>query len=191
MKHLSSKLTYANVVASLALFIALAGGTAFAASQLEKESVGTSQLKKEAVTPSKLSKKSKATLTGPQGPQGPKGDTGAPGPRGDRGEAGAAGSAVAYARIEANGTLDAAASMNVASASLSSVTGVYCITPSVPVHSIEVTTPHVGGDASTLTQGNIAANGDSVTLACTTPVWVSIRNGGGTLENHPFYVVFN
>ncbi|MBS1889101.1 MAG: collagen-like protein [Actinobacteria bacterium] len=190
MKHLRSKLTYANVVASLALFVALAGGTAFAATQLGKESVGTRQLTKEAVTPSKLSKKSKATLTGPQGP---KGDTGAQGPRGERGEAGAPGSAVAFARIEANGTLDVAASKNVASASLSSITGVYCIAPSVPVQSIEVTTPHVGGDTGTFTQGSIIANGDPLTLACPagTPVWVSIRNGAGTNENHPFYVVFN
>lgn len=38
------KLTYANVIATLALFIALGGG-AIAASQLGKNSVGSKQLK--------------------------------------------------------------------------------------------------------------------------------------------------
>lgn len=88
MKSVRSRLTYANVVATLALFMALAGGTAFAASQLGRESVGTRQLKKEAVTPAKLSKSSKSALTGAkgdagatgaQGPQGPKGEQGVPG----------------------------------------------------------------------------------------------------------------
>ncbi|MBS1879215.1 MAG: hypothetical protein JST31_06865 [Actinobacteria bacterium] len=179
---MSAKLTYSNVMVTILAVVVLGGGTAYAASQLGKESVGTRQLKKEAVTPAKLSKKAKSTLTGPAGPQGAAGATGPQGP---------AGSAVAYARIEANGTLDAGASKNITSASLSSITGVYCITPSVTVHSIEVTTPHVGGDTGTLTQGNIIANGDPITLACSTPVWVAIRNGSGALENHPFYVVFN
>jgi hypothetical protein len=79
MERLRSKLTYSNVISTLCLVLLLGGGTAYAASQLEKESVGTHQLKKEAVTPSKLSKASKATLTGPKGatgPQGPKGETG-------------------------------------------------------------------------------------------------------------------
>lgn len=67
MDHIRGKLTYANVIATLALFVALAGGTAYAASQLEKESVGTKQLAKGAVTPSKLSKKAKSTLTGRPG----------------------------------------------------------------------------------------------------------------------------
>jgi hypothetical protein len=47
------KLTYANVVATLALFIAL-GGASYAAIKLPKNSVGTKQLKKNAVTTAKL-----------------------------------------------------------------------------------------------------------------------------------------
>ena len=62
-----------NVVSTIRLFLLLAGGTAFAANQLGKNSVGTKQLKTGAVTPEKLSPASKATLTGPQGPQGPQG----------------------------------------------------------------------------------------------------------------------
>lgn len=97
MKRLSAKLTYSNVISTLCLVLLVSGGTAYAASQLGKESVGTKQLAKEAVTPAKLSKASKATLTGtagpkgdagPTGPQGPKGDSGAKGDSGEKGDAG-------------------------------------------------------------------------------------------------------
>ena len=50
------KLTYANVVATLALFIAIGGAGAFAASQLGKNSVGSKQLKKNSVTTAKIKK---------------------------------------------------------------------------------------------------------------------------------------
>lgn len=54
MKRYLPRLTYANVVASLALFLVLAGGTAFAASHLGKNSVGSKQLKKNSVTAAKI-----------------------------------------------------------------------------------------------------------------------------------------
>jgi hypothetical protein len=50
------RLTYANVVGTLALFLVLTGATAFAATQLGKNSVGTKQLKKNAVTAAKIKK---------------------------------------------------------------------------------------------------------------------------------------
>src|SRR5262245_21608742 len=86
MKRIRSELTYSNVISTLCLFLIVGGGTAYAASEmLPKGSVGTKQIQKEAVTPSKLSKKAKATLTGPQGPQGPQGLAG---PAGKEGAAG-------------------------------------------------------------------------------------------------------
>jgi hypothetical protein len=181
MKRISAKLSYANVMATFAVFLAL-GGAAYAATKLPKNSVGTMQIKKGAVTPPKLSKAAKATLTGATGSQGPKGE---------KGLTGEAGSALAYARIEANGTLDTAHSKNITSSSLSSITGVYCVTPSVPVTSVVVSTPHTAGDTGTFSQANIIANGDDSTTACTTPVWVAIRNRAETNEDHPFYLVFN
>lgn len=84
MKSVRKRLTYANVMSSIAVFLVVAGGTAFAAS-LGKESVGTKQLKKSAVTPAKLSPAAKKALTGSQGP---KGDTGTPGLKGEKGEKG-------------------------------------------------------------------------------------------------------
>ena len=51
----ATKLTYSNVIASLALFVAL-GGVAVAAG-LPKNSVGTKQLKNGAVTATKMARK--------------------------------------------------------------------------------------------------------------------------------------
>lgn len=54
MKRLRSKLTYANVVSTLALFLVVAGGSAFAAANLAKNSVGAKQIKKNAITTAKI-----------------------------------------------------------------------------------------------------------------------------------------
>lgn len=91
MKFVRGRLTYANVMSSIAVFLVVAGGTAFAASQLGKESVGTRQLKKEAVSLAKIKKGAKNSLkgaTGPQGPAGPQGPKGEKGEKGERGETG-------------------------------------------------------------------------------------------------------
>ncbi len=73
MRQVRDSLTYANVVATLALFIAIGGASAFAASHLGKNSVGTKQLKKNAVITAKIKKEAvtgakvkKGTLTGTQ-----------------------------------------------------------------------------------------------------------------------------
>lgn len=88
IKRMGSKLTYSNVISTLCLVLLLGGGTAYAASQLGKESVGTRQLRKEAVTPAKLSKKAKATLSGPAGPAGAQGPAGIRGEQGIQGRQG-------------------------------------------------------------------------------------------------------
>jgi hypothetical protein len=61
VKHLRKHLTYSNVVGTLALFLVLTGATAFAASQLGKNSVGTKQLKKNSVTAAKIKKNAVTT----------------------------------------------------------------------------------------------------------------------------------
>ena len=50
------KLTYANVVSTIALFLALSGATAFAVNQLPKKSVGAKQLRPGAVVADKIRK---------------------------------------------------------------------------------------------------------------------------------------
>jgi hypothetical protein len=88
MKRLRGKLTYANVISTLCLFLLLGGGAAFAAIKLPKNSVGARQIKRGAVTPAKISNATKQVLAGQQGPQG---KTGPQGPKGARGAQGATG----------------------------------------------------------------------------------------------------
>jgi hypothetical protein len=93
LKTIRARLTFANVVACTALFVALGGG-AYAATQLPKNSVGTAQLKNNAVTASKLAQSAQAGLKGPQGATGPQGQSGSQGLKGatgDRGPEGAQG----------------------------------------------------------------------------------------------------
>ncbi len=110
MSFLRRHLTYANVAASLALFLAL-GGAAYAATQLPKNSVGTNQIRKEAVTAAKIAKKTRNQLKGDRGPagaqgaqgktgkQGPKGATGAKGAEGKQGPPGADGNGPSYEAV--------------------------------------------------------------------------------------------
>lgn len=89
VSFIRGKLSYANVMATVAVFLAL-GGVGYAATQLPKNSVGAKQLKKDAVTSAKVKNGSlqakdfkagvlSAGRTGPAGPQGP---AGAQGPAG-------------------------------------------------------------------------------------------------------------
>jgi hypothetical protein len=83
MGSLRRKLTYANVMATIAVFIAL-GGASYAATQIPKNSVGTKQLKNGAVTGAKVkvgslpvsSFKEGQLPLGAVGPIGPKGEPG-------------------------------------------------------------------------------------------------------------------
>ena len=120
--RLLASFTYANVVGTLALFIAL-GGVSYAAVKLPAHSVGTKQLKSDAVTSEKvrngtLRRKDfknghlphgKAGETGQDGqpgdagPAGARGERGAPGETGERGAAGAPGSAGEAGRVGEKG----------------------------------------------------------------------------------------
>ena len=56
MRAIRKRLTYANVMSSIAVLLALGGASAFAASQLAKNSVGAKQIKKNSVGESKIKK---------------------------------------------------------------------------------------------------------------------------------------
>jgi hypothetical protein len=120
LNRITRRLSYSNVIASLALFVAL-GGASYAAVALPANSVGTKQLNKNAVTASKLKPNAVSSakvkdgslqrgdfasgtlLQGPQGPQGPQGVQGAkgdPGQNGAPGQQGAPGTARAFAFVE-------------------------------------------------------------------------------------------
>lgn len=86
-RHITQRLTYANVTATIALFIAL-GGSSYAALSLPRNSVGTQQIRAGAVRSADvknrslqvadLSPRARATLAGRTGPAGPAGPAGAP-----------------------------------------------------------------------------------------------------------------
>jgi hypothetical protein len=96
--RLRSHLSYANVVSTICLFVVLSG-TAYAATTLPNNSVGSAQLKVNAVTSEKvrdgalLRKDFKAgqLLAGPRGSVGAPGAQGPAGPPGPQGSAGAPG----------------------------------------------------------------------------------------------------
>jgi hypothetical protein len=108
------RLTYANVMATIAVFLSLGGG-AYAALKLPRNSVGPQQIKSNAVSSSKVENGSllsgdfksgqlPAGARGPEGFQGPKGDAGAQGVKGDKGDAGAPATTL-WAVVGATGTL--------------------------------------------------------------------------------------
>jgi hypothetical protein len=61
VKQIRKRLTYANVMSSIAVFLILGGATAIAASHLGKNSVGKKQLKNNAVTTAKIKKNAVST----------------------------------------------------------------------------------------------------------------------------------
>jgi hypothetical protein len=83
LAKLRPHLSYANVMATVAVFIALGGGS-YAAIKLPANSVGTKQLKKTAVTLKKIKRSTRHALKGQQGDTGPRGATGAAGPGASR-----------------------------------------------------------------------------------------------------------
>ena len=109
LNRITRRLSYSNVIASLALFVAL-GGASYAAVALPAHSVGTKQLKKSAVSAPKLKRNAVSSakvkdgslqrgdfasgtlLQGAQGPQGLQGPKGDPGPQGTKGDTGDTGS---------------------------------------------------------------------------------------------------
>jgi len=105
-------LTYANVMATVAVFIAL-GGTGYAISKLPKNSVKSPQIARSAVKKSEIATGSvrssevlDGSLLGTDFAPGqiPTGKTGPPGPPGDPGDPGAPGApGPTYAEVESNG----------------------------------------------------------------------------------------
>jgi hypothetical protein len=172
---------YANVAATLALFIAL-GGTSYAAITLPANSVSTKQIKKGAVTLNRLSSGAQHSL---------KGNTGARGPQGVQGPAGSAGSGTAttvlWATVAQNGSNIIARSSPGAS-SFKDATGVYYVTfagHDLSKCSMQAT---IGGDTNQANpDGEIAARpfADGAMLDRAT---VDTFNSGGGHSDRPFYL---
>ncbi len=195
LSRLRAHLTYANVVATIAVFIAL-GGSSYAALKLPKNSVGSEQLKRNSITSAKVKGGSLSTTDlktsarsllrgrrgpqGVQGPQGTTGKTGKTGAKGSTGPRGAAGSARAYATVVADNGQLPIFTANVPNLAFGSVartsTGVYCLAApllTVPQRSAAIASVRdLGG-------GYLVSNG-----LCTNGVEVQTRNTTGALVDN-------
>jgi hypothetical protein len=123
-----SRVTYANVASTIALMIAIGGGTAYAASHL----ITGKQIAKSTITAANIKSHSLLASNFKTGqiPAGAKGATGATGAAGPQGAPGPAGSAIAYGDLGLNGngnpTFNSTLSSGFTSASSPSA-GIYCI----------------------------------------------------------------
>jgi hypothetical protein len=162
-----------NLVAYLALFVAL-GGTSVAASNVlvPRNSVGTAQLLRGAVTKPKISKKTLVALKGNRGP---------------------AGSAVAYARIDEDGSVDPALSKGIVNANVSHpAVGFYCLSglPFTPHNAMVTPQVFVENAGAFINQGMKAGS-----CPASAQVTVAITQDGGantdTFVNYPFMIAIN
>jgi hypothetical protein len=175
VEALRDRLTYANVTATLALFIAL-GGTSYAAVNLPRDSIGAVQLRPGSVGSSEvrdrslslrdLNRRTRSALRGARGPAGPAGPAG--------GTAGAGAIDVVYktasgtvARAPAEETTTAAATATCDAGQ--QATGGGARVDDVSVVSVHDSFPESGGRGWTVRVGNDdqAAHSFTVFAICT------------------------
>jgi hypothetical protein len=205
------KLTYANVVATVALFVAL-GGSAFAAAKLTGKDIKNSSLTGKDVKDGSVSGidvadgsivaadlapgVSQPGLPGVAGPKGATGETGLTGDKGEPGTPGAPGSAVAYAHVNQFGGLvpdgqkGIIRAVHAASGGVSAP-GVYCVqfdsSPTNLTGTIEGTN---GGQLSVVAYSNPG-------IHCTSAgdpgynVVIYTFDGAGALADQSFYLAAN
>jgi hypothetical protein len=180
MTPLRKRLSFANVTAFIALFVAL-GGAAFAAGTISGKSIVDHSITGKDIKQGSIPLSALKKL--PVGQEGPKGATG---PAGPVGPAGAPGSAVAYAHVNADGTLDAGNSKNIASTKLTAQPGYYCVLPSVPVKNVVA-----DGDGGLVGRFYNASFEDFVTSCPEGAASVEIVKAGGGFVDSAFFIVFN
>jgi hypothetical protein len=191
MGRIWRSLSYANIVATLALFLAVGGGGAIAVA-------ATSSSHHGGKGSSNRGPRGHRGPQGPQGPQGPKGNTGAKGDTGPQGPAGAPGApgangtALGFADVAPNGTVTAA--KNVTVVSHVAGTGIYCLklnsgTPSNVVAMVD----NSGADpTNAFVSGN--TNASAIATACPTGGQIEMATGEeftGVFADEAFFVLIN
>jgi len=181
--RLRGRLTYANVIATIALFVAL-GGSSYAAMTITGKNVKNSTLTGKDVKDRSLLARDFGSGQLPAGPQGPKGDPGAPGAPGAAGAPGADAVSLWAVVNGSNGSL--ARGSGVAS-STRSTPGLYTVT-----FNRDVT-----GCAFVASAGNPAksASNPPAKFAATAPsatsangVLVEMRDSGGYTVDSNFHL---
>ena len=195
MWQIRQRLTYANVMSTIAVFLFLASATALAATQLARNSVGTTQLKSNAVSTAKIKKGAVTTakikgnaVTGakarestfsrvPEATHALSADTAAP---------------RAFARVlnSAGGLgVEEAKSKGIADTSVTFVGGsVYCFELGFTPLNVQATIDWINGGANTFAQADIGKY-----VGCPEGSDASVRttdSEGKGLDNVNFYVSF-
>ena len=198
MEALRNGLSYANVMATIAVFVAL-GGSAYAAIQLPKNSVGSKQLKKNAVTTAKVKdgaitgQKIKLSTLGTVPSAGSAATAGSAGTAGKATDADALGgkpasafaasTVVRSATVDSSGALVAAKSDGVAFKNfLHTGEGVYCLkgldpAPRTAVASVDLTAE----------QGSTIATAVEAEPECQVTIYTYSKAGSDA--NRPFSVI--
>jgi hypothetical protein len=180
MGRIRKSLSYANVMATLALFLAVGGGGAVAVAATQSKAPGKHH----------HGNRGPRGFRGPAGPQGPKGDAGSTGAPGVPGAPGAPGSALGFADIAANGT--ASAVKNVTVVSHAPGTGIYCLklnsgTPANVIAMIDntganPTIAYVAGDTNPSVVAKDCAPGAQIEIAA---------GDSGIFTDEAFFVSIN
>ena len=176
IRRISSHITYANVTATLALFVAL-GGSSYAAFKLPRNSVGSSQIragavhsrqiKNRSIQVADLSRRARTSLRGTIGPQGPQGPAGA--------------SAIKYfAVVRANGDLAAG---NATSGGSGGSPGTYNVGFAQPVTGCAYTATLGTNDSTTVAPGRVVVHEASGRVA------VQTFDPAGTPTDLPFHLI--
>jgi hypothetical protein len=205
VKQIRQRLTYANVMSSLAVFLILGGATAFAATkiganQLKANSVKTGKIVKEAVTTSKIKnnavnsakiangavttdKIGNDAVTGAKVNEGTLGQVPSANSANFANSAGSAQPEV-FAKIEADGSVVGALSKGLTNANVSHpATGVYCV--NVPAFAARgaVANTQYGGTYGAVAQVTVGGTGN-----CPAPAVQVITSSSGTPNDFTFYI---
>jgi hypothetical protein len=184
------RLSYANVIATLALFLAL-GGISWAAFNLPNNSVGTRNLKRNAVTSPKVKNHSlrKVDFRDGQLPAGARGPTGPSGP---------AGTASAYAKIHSDGTVNADHSKGITQSMVTHPDdGVYCFDvsalPGAPFKSAVATAEPSGTSPTTSSDRFVTTQvsaGDPAGCAAGTDVFAVVWDASGNAPVNWYFTIW-
>jgi hypothetical protein len=203
LKQIRKRLTYANVMSSIAVFLVLGGATAVAAKKIgsneikgnsittgkiKKEAVAAAKIKNSAVTTNKIANNAVTTakiandaVTGDKVKESSLAEV----PKAALAVSAESAQPQAFGSINTNGTVDTANSKNIAS-SIRLTDGTYCVTAAGFTPRGGQVTPIFGGSGGTTAQLNLNTGN------CPSPaVQVLTWTGGATPEKSdlPFFVL--
>jgi hypothetical protein len=186
MGRIRRTLSYSNVVATLALFLAISGGGAIAVAATSGHTV---KAKGGSVNPNRGPRGPRG-FRGPRGVKGASGAKGAPGANGAAGPAGAAGSALGFANVSAGGAVSASKNVEIVG---HDSPGVYCLklTSGTPQNVVAMVDNSGADPRDTFAAGT--TNPTALATGCPAGSQFEIATGtnGDSFLDEPFFVLVN